>query len=100
MTDNHQSDKTSRKKAVALSYQQNDAPPRVAAKGAGYLAEKIINLARKHNVPIHQDQNLTEILAALEPEQEIPPSAFIAVAEILTFIYQANSSFEPDKPQS
>lgn len=98
MTDNHQSDKSGRKKAVALSYDQNDDAPRISAKGSGYLAEKIIQLARRHQIPIHQDHDLSEILSALEAGQKIPPSTFIAVAEILAFIYQANNDFEPDTP--
>lgn len=82
----------SRKKAVALSYEtekQSNAP-RVIAKGSGLLAERLIELAREHGVPIHQDADLTEILSRLDLNQEIPPETYLLVAEILAFIYRTN----------
>lgn len=77
------------RQAVALRYTPggNNAP-KVAAKGKGYLAEKILEMARTHNVPIREDKNLIQVLSRLELEQEIPPQVYQAVAEILSFIYR------------
>ncbi|MBI3301627.1 MAG: EscU/YscU/HrcU family type III secretion system export apparatus switch protein [Deltaproteobacteria bacterium] len=76
-------------KAVALRYKpQEDRAPKVAAKGSGYLAEKILELARSHHIPIREDKNLVQILSRLDLDQEIPPEVYRAVAEILSFIYQ------------
>ena len=80
-------------KAVALKYDhQKNKAPRVIAKGRGEIAEKIIEVAKAHNVPLYEDKNLVQILEALELETEIPPELYRAVAEILAFIYRLNSS--------
>ena len=78
-------------KAVALKYdQKKDNAPRVVAKGRGEIAEKIIEVAREHNVPLCEDQNLIQIFEALDLETEIPPELYRAVAEVLAFIYRLN----------
>ena len=78
-------------KAVALKYEkEKDAAPRVVAKGGGSVAEKIIETARVHNVPLHEDKNLVEVLETLDLETEIPPELYRAVAEVLAFIYRLN----------
>ncbi len=91
MATRHKSDAKPRKKAVALSYEaEQQSAPRVIAKGSGLLAERLIELAREHGVPIHQDADLTEILSRLDLNQEIPPETYLLVAEILAFIYRTN----------
>ena len=78
-------------KAVALKYdRKKNKAPRVIAKGRGDIAEKIIAVAREHNVPLYEDKNLTQILEALDLETEIPPELYRAVAEVLAFIYRLN----------
>ncbi|MCK8602370.1 EscU/YscU/HrcU family type III secretion system export apparatus switch protein [Desulfoferrobacter suflitae] len=78
-----------RKKAVALKYQHGqDNAPKVVAKGGGIVAEKIIELARQHNVHITRDQHLVEVLATLEVYREIPVELYKAVAQILIFVYK------------
>jgi flagellar biosynthesis protein len=75
--------------AVALRYTPGeDEAPRLAAKGRGHAAEKIVELARRHGVPIRQDRNLVQVLSRLDLEQEIPPHVYKAVAEILAFVYR------------
>ncbi len=80
------------KKAVALVYDRDkqDAP-RVAAKGQGRIAEKIIELAREHDIPIKDDPDLVEVLSSLEINQEIPSEIYVAVAELLAFVYSMNA---------
>jgi len=78
-------------KAVALKYdRKKDNAPRVIAKGRGEIAEKIIEVAKAHNVPLYEDKNLIQILEALDLETEIPPELYRAVAEVLSFIYRLN----------
>ncbi len=62
----------------------------MTAKGSGYIAEKIIQLAKEHHVPIEEDPDLVQVLSQLELEQEIPPSVYKVVAEILAFVYSVN----------
>jgi len=78
--------------AVALRYEPSeDEAPKVTAKGRGLAAERIIQIAREHQVPIREDKNLVQILSMLELNQEIPPIVYQAVAEILTFVYKASN---------
>lgn len=78
-----------RAKAAALSYKQGkDSAPKVVAKGSGLMAEKIMEIARKHNIPLREDPQLVEVLSTLDLHQEIPPELYKAVAEILAFVYR------------
>ncbi len=80
------------RKAVALKYDgKEDIAPRVKAKGVGAVADKIIELAKKHGVPIKDDPDLVEILTQLEIDEAIPPEIYVAVAELLSFVYSLNS---------
>ena len=81
-------------KAVALKYEtEKDSAPRVVAKGRDFIAEKIIETAKVHNVPLHEDKNLVQVLEALDLDTEIPPELYRAVAEVLAFIYRLNQKF-------
>ncbi len=95
MPDKNNSDKpTNRKKAVALRYdQEKDPSPKVIGKGVGLLADKILELAKEHNIPIHQDADLVEVLSKLNVNEEIPESTFVVVAEILAFVYRTNQNY-------
>jgi len=85
-------DKKYRKKAVAIKYdRETDAAPRVIAKGKGKVAQKIIELAKKHDIPIKDDPDLIEVLSSLEIDKEIPTEIYVAVAELLAFVYSINS---------
>ncbi len=78
-------------KAAALKYRHGeDRAPAVVAKGTGALAEKILETAREHGIPIREDKTLVEILSSLDLYQEIPPELYRAVAEILAFVYKLN----------
>jgi flagellar biosynthesis protein len=80
-----------RQTAVALRYlKRQEEAPRVVAKGHGALAERILELARRHGVPVHRDSDLVEILVRLELGAVIPPALYQAVAEILAYIYRMN----------
>lgn len=81
------------KTAVALTYhpEDRDGAPKVAASGRGHLADRILEEARLANVPVREDASLVEMLAATEIGEEIPVEAFIAVAEILSYVYAMNN---------
>ena len=79
-------------RAVALKYEsEKDSAPRVVAKGREFIAEKIIETAKAHNVPLYQDKSLVQVLEALDIDTEIPPELYRAVAEVLAFIYRLNA---------
>jgi flagellar biosynthesis protein len=85
-----------RPSAVALRYQPEapflDAAPRLVAKGQGYLAERILELARKHGVPIQRDPDLLATLEPLDVNHLIPQDLFQAVAIVLAALYRANGN--------
>ena len=83
--------KKKKAKAVALKYEvEKDSAPRVVAKGRDFIADKIIETAKAHNVPLYEDKNLVQVLEALDLDTEIPPELYRAVAEVLAFIYRLN----------
>ena len=74
--------------AVALRYDQKNMPaPRIVAKGANMIAERIKNLAREHEIPVVEDKPLAQNLYKLEIGEEIPTQFYQAVAEILAYVY-------------
>ncbi len=79
-------------KAAAITYDaEKDLAPRLVAKGSGPVADKIIEIARQHDIPMVKDENLVQVLEALDLDTEIPPELYRAVAEILAFIYRLNN---------
>lgn len=93
-----QDKKTTVKKAVALKYNsERDSAPRLTAKGAGLIAEKIIELAEKEGIPVTEDPDLVTTLAQLDFNEEIPPELYHAVAEILAFAYRINRQMKDKK---
>lgn len=72
--------------AVALHYDGVNAP-RVTAKGAGNVAEQIIELAREHDIPLHPDPTLVKVLANVPLGDEIPRELYLAIAEVIAFAY-------------
>lgn len=78
--------------AVALEYDGDNAP-RVTASGHHEVADKIIELAKRHGVPLQQDKELVEILAQLPTGEEIPEELYRAVAEVIAFAYVLTGKF-------
>jgi flagellar biosynthesis protein len=80
-----------REQAVALRYDEDrDETPVVVAKGKGIVAKKIIEEAKRHDVPVQQDASLVEVLSKLELNQQIPPELYQLVAEVLSFVYRSD----------
>ena len=79
-------DSTRHRLAVALEYDGEGAPT-VTAKGADALAEAIVALAQDHDVPVHADQTLAQLLSQLEVDEEIPERLYRVVAEVIAFAY-------------
>jgi flagellar biosynthesis protein len=71
--------------AVALHYDKKGAP-RVVAKGRGTIGEKIIEVAKAHDIPIEENEVLAGALSNVELGDEIPAELYKAVAEVLIFV--------------
>jgi flagellar biosynthesis protein len=80
-----------RRRATALRYEGTGAP-KVAASGAGYIADRIVEVARENGIPVREDPALAEALAALELETEIPEDLYRAVAEAIAWAYSLDAS--------
>ncbi|NLJ99963.1 MAG: flagellar biosynthesis protein FlhB [Clostridia bacterium] len=77
--------------AIALRYEVDDeeGAPMVLAKGAGYIAEKIIEIAKGNDIPVIEDKPVTQLIYKhVEINEEIPPELYKAVAEILAMVYR------------
>lgn len=75
--------------AIALKY-NGEGAPRITAKGRGEVGERIIKLARAHQVPLRNDAELCQVLAQVPLGEEIPEALYVAVAEVLAFAYRLN----------
>lgn len=87
-----------RKVAVAVADTGGGAGgdlPHVTAAGRGALADQIIQLAFDHGVRVREDSALAQMLATVELDTPIPSDAFIAVSEILSYVYKANNAPNP-----
>jgi len=86
------------KRHIAVSLQESDElgdAPTITAAGRGILAEKILQLAFDNGIKVREDSALAEMLATIELDSPIPSEAFMAVAEILAYVYQANGKPNP-----
>lgn len=90
----HQND-AERSLAVALAYAPGNAAPRVVAKGRGLIAEEIILRAREHGVFVHESPELVTLLMQVDLDANIPPHLYIAVAELLVWLYRVEEKALP-----
>ena len=80
-----------RRAAAALKYEAgNDPAPKLVAKGVGKIAEKIIEIAREAGISVQEDPDLLSLLMQLNLNEFIPPEMYMAVAEVLAFVYRMN----------
>ncbi|MDH2431239.1 hypothetical protein WH50_21310 [Pokkaliibacter plantistimulans] len=78
-----------KKLAAALEYDPSKGKaPQVTAVGSGFIAEQIIALAKEANVPLHEDAHLAAMLSQMDPGDEIPEQLYVAIAEILAFLFR------------
>ncbi|NHC07250.1 EscU/YscU/HrcU family type III secretion system export apparatus switch protein [Azonexus fungiphilus] len=86
------------REAIALAYRQTDAAPRVVAKGKGLIAEEIIAKAREHGVFVHESPELVALLTQVDIDEHIPPQLYMAVAELLAWLYRIEQGEPPATP--
>ena len=79
-------------RAIALKYDESATAPSVVAKGRGEIAEGILALAEKHDVPVREDGDLLQLLYACDLGDEIPVDLYEAVAELLAYLYELNQA--------
>lgn len=74
------------KSASAVRYKPGDYAPRIVAAGKGPVAEEILNIAKKNNIPIHVDPDTARLLSFIEIGKEIPQELYEVVAKVLVFV--------------
>ncbi len=84
--------------AVALAYGQSTGAPKVVAKGRGLIAQAIIDRARQNGVYVHESADLVGLLMQVELDQQIPPQLYLAVAELLAWLYRLEHDETPAFP--
>lgn len=80
------------KKAVALRYQEFEPAPKIVAKGEGLIADKIIALAKEHNVFVHDSPELVDLLSQIDLDEYVPQTLWLIVAELLIWANSVDSS--------
>lgn len=84
-------DRRDRSVAVALAYNPGESAPTVVAKGRGLVAEAIIERARANGIFVHESPELVALLMQVDLDAHIPPQLYIAVAELLAWLYALES---------
>jgi flagellar biosynthesis protein len=84
-------DKPNNKKAVALRYQEFEPAPKIVAKGEGLIADKIIALAKEHNVFVHDSPELVDLLSQIDLDEYVPQTLWLIVAELLIWAHSVDS---------
>lgn len=92
---NPSDDDARRSLAVALKYAGGESAPMVVAKGRGLIAEEIIARAREHGVYVHESPALVALLAQVDLDHYIPPQLYVAVAELLAWLYRVERGEPP-----
>jgi flagellar biosynthesis protein len=80
------------KVGVALEY--SGEIPKILATARGLLFDRMIQIAREHNITIYKDSDLAGVLSQLPVGIEIPETLFKAVSEVLAYCYRINSDFK------
>jgi flagellar biosynthesis protein len=91
---------SARAQAVAMAYGAGDAAPRVVAKGRGLVADEIIRRAREAGVFVHESREMVALLMGLDLDQRIPPELYVAVAELLAWIYRVEKGLNAAPPST
>ena len=94
-----QAPETQRTGAVALSYRDKGRAPVVVAKGYGAAAESIMRRARESGLYVHAAPELNRLLMQLDLDQQIPPQLYLAVAQILAWVWDIEQDEAPTQPQ-
>ena len=84
--------------AVAIEYHDGMKAPKVLAKGPYHVAEKIVQIAKENRIPVVQNIPLARaIYKTIEIGQEISSDLYLAMAEILAYVYKlrGKTSFNP-----
>lgn len=88
------------RRAVALAYREGQPAPQVVATGRGLIADAIISRARESGVYVHESPDLVNLLIRLDLDQRIPPQLYLAVAQLLAWLYRIEHGLAAEPPEN
>jgi flagellar biosynthesis protein len=68
----------------------------VVAKGYGAVADSIVRRARESGLYVHASPDLVKLLMNVKLDSQIPPELYLAVAEVLAWLYRLEGAPEFD----
>ncbi len=84
--------------AIALEYHDGMGAPKVLAKGAMRVAERIVAIAKEHSIPIVQNIPLARaIYKSIDIDQQISPDLYMAMAEVLAYVYRLRGRYATNR---
>jgi flagellar biosynthesis protein len=83
------------RRAAAVRYRKGDESPELVARGAGHVADAILQAAAEAGIPVREDTVLVQALETLELGQHVPPELYEAVAEALVWAYRLTGRRAP-----
>jgi flagellar biosynthesis protein len=90
----------SKMKAVALAYREGQIAPKIVAKGRGLIAQEIIRRAKESGIYVHESNELVALLMQVDLDDRIPPQLYVAVAELLAWLYRLEQGLNKTEPRS
>ena len=85
--------------AIAIAVKRNNEEkqtPKIIAGGRGRVAQQILEVAFSTGIKVREDADLAQMLSVIDIDSEIPIEAFATLAEILTYVYEANNAMYPN----
>ena len=79
---------------ISAAIEYSGEVPKIIASARGYLAKKMLEVAKANNVTIYKNSDLAEVLSRMTPGSSIPEDLYVAVAEVLAYCYRMNEEFK------
>ena len=87
-------EKLKKLQAAALRYDpEQDDIPVLTAFGEGFVAQRIIDAAEDHGIPVTADKQLASVLSKLSVGDQIPPQLYAVVAKLLVFVGEMDRGY-------
>lgn len=78
--------------ATALKYDSNYDAPIVTAAGIGLIADNIIEKAKENDVPVIQDEELSQLLSSIDVGDSIPEELYEVVAKVIAYVMDVDNT--------
>lgn len=81
--------------AAVIRYdEQNGQAPQLVAQGTGEVARKIIEMAKKSDIHLQEDESLVSHLLDIDLGDSIPPQLYAVIAEILLLLEELDQQYK------